>query len=101
MLSREDECSSDGLNQLQNRIIDASEHLLIAGDARYVDFVVTKQWMHTILWQISLSQGLLSFRSAVEAMKYSYPRRIMRDLLQYLPEINKNNFVAGGQDQVR
>lgn len=44
------------LYQLQTRISGAPENQLNARSARYIDFIVTKQWMRTILWQSSLSQ---------------------------------------------
>jgi hypothetical protein len=97
---RYEEGSFDAFHQLQDRISAASENLLDFASARYVDFVVTKHWMRIVLWQSALSQGLLSVRSAVNSMKYSYPGQIMRDLLRGLPGVGRATFVAGGQDQV-
>jgi hypothetical protein len=98
--SRNDDLSFRKFQRLQDQVSAVSETLLDFASVRYIDFVVTKQWMRTVVWQSALSQGHLSSSSAVESLKYSYPGQIMRDLIKCLPDICKATFVAGGQDQV-
>lgn len=98
--SQEGEESFDMFHTLQDRISAVSEGLLIYAGARYIDFIVTKHWMRIVLWQGALSKGLLSANATKDSMNYYFPGRVMRDLLQGLPQVNRETFVAGGQDQV-
>ncbi|TAQ86479.1 hypothetical protein B7494_g5193 [Chlorociboria aeruginascens] len=89
------EASLEQLQILQQRLTEAPDYLSDLGGTSYVDYIVTQQWMRTILWQKSMSQGYLSFNSAIECMRYNYPVRIMRDLLNSIPQIERETIVAG------
>ncbi|KAJ8604940.1 hypothetical protein MRB53_041616 [Persea americana] len=46
-----------------------------------VDLRTSQQWLRVMVWQLSISQRLLSFTAADEAMTFTYPIELSRELL--------------------
>ncbi|KAL9113352.1 MAG: hypothetical protein Q9227_002393 [Pyrenula ochraceoflavens] len=78
--SRND-CSSTWLAQMQERLFQALPHDLPTTDGQAADLRITQQWLRTMVWQLAITNGLLSSTSPDTSMTFTYPIVIARDLL--------------------
>ena len=74
-------CTSEWLAMLQNQLSDALPAYLQSTEIQAVDLQVSKQWLKTMVWQLSISHGFLSSASQEKSMNLRYPIEISRDLL--------------------
>ncbi|KAI9839132.1 MAG: hypothetical protein M1819_003125 [Sarea resinae] len=75
------DCSTGWLAQLQKQLADALPANLESTEGQAADLRTSQQWLRTMVWQLSTSNGYLSSTSTEESMRFSYPIEIARDLL--------------------
>ena len=67
--------------RLQPQLSDAVPAYLECTEAQAVEIRVTQQWLRAMVWQLCLSQGLVSDVSQETTMMFKFPIQISRDLL--------------------
>ncbi|PVH90109.1 hypothetical protein DM02DRAFT_472314, partial [Periconia macrospinosa] len=67
--------------QVQNQLSDALPPYFDCTESQAVELRVTQQWLRTMLWQLCVSQGLVSSVAADNSMTFKYPIEISRNLL--------------------
>ena len=75
--------------QLQSRLSEALPAYLECTEIQAVELRITQQWLRTMVWQMCVSQGLVSSVTTDSAMTFKYPIEISRDLLsmtQQMPQ---------------
>ncbi|CZR69006.1 related to C6 transcription factor [Phialocephala subalpina] len=73
------------------------KHLSVAQQA---DFLATKNWMQTLLWQQAMSRGFLSSSSECEFMTFRYPARVARESLMRIRLFSTGDLIPLGRDQL-
>jgi hypothetical protein len=77
------------ISQLQSRLSEALPTYLECTEIQAVELRITQQWLRTMVWQMCVSQGLVSSVTTDSAMTFKYPIEISRDLLsmtQQMPQ---------------
>jgi hypothetical protein len=74
-------CTTEFLQQLQQELSDALPQYLQSTESQAVDLRCSQQWLRTMVWQLSISHGLLSSTAADNAMSFQFPIEVSRDLL--------------------
>lgn len=74
-------CTTQWLVQLQQQLSDALPAYLQSTESQAVDLRCSQQWLKTMVWQLSISQGFLSSAAAENAMSFKFPIEIARDLV--------------------
>jgi len=74
-------CTTEWLASLQQQLSDALPVYLQSTESQAVDLRCSQQWLKTMVWQLSISQGFLSSAAAENAMSFRYPVQISRDLV--------------------
>ena len=69
------------ISQLQDQISEGIPSYLDCTEIQAVDIRITHQWLRTMVWQLCVSQGMISSVSTDSAMTFKYPMEISRDLL--------------------
>ena len=69
------------VSQLQDQLSEAMPSYLDCTEVQAVDLRISQQWLRTMVWQLCVSQGLVSSVSTDSAMTFKYPIEISRDLL--------------------
>ncbi|KAF2735153.1 hypothetical protein EJ04DRAFT_220935 [Polyplosphaeria fusca] len=82
--------------QLQNQLSDALPTYLECTEIQAVELRVTQQWLRTMVWQLSVSQGLVSSVATDSAMTFKYPIQISRDLLSMLQQFSQQALEVHG-----
>lgn len=67
--------------QVQNQLSEALPSYLDCTESQAVELRVTQQWLRTMLWQLCVSQSLVSSVATDDCMTFKYPIKISRDLL--------------------
>ncbi|KFY24620.1 hypothetical protein V491_02079 [Pseudogymnoascus sp. VKM F-3775] len=78
----------ESLAKLQDSLQHATPHMSETTEAQKADLLVSRQWLKTIVWQLCVSRGLLSSKSATECMSFHYPVTIAEEIIlasQLLP----------------
>jgi Fungal specific transcription factor domain len=86
--SRND-CSTAWLAQLQQQLSDALPTTLDSTETQAADIVTSQQWLRTMVWQLSITNGYLSSTSPDSSMTFKYPIEIAKDLIadvSHLPQ---------------
>lgn len=78
-----DDCCAEGIAEIQR-----------------VNIHVTQQWLHLLLWQVALRQGLLSSNSTSIPLTYRYPLILARNLCEHLSTTASEVMFAHGIDLV-
>ncbi|KAH8810700.1 hypothetical protein F5884DRAFT_780149 [Xylogone sp. PMI_703] len=73
--------SPQSLILLQNILECAIPNASARTQIQQADLLITRLWLKTIVWQLCVSKGFLSSKSATECMSFNYPVTIARDLL--------------------
>lgn len=73
-------CTTAWLAKLQQQLSEALPIYLQGTESQIVDLHISQQWLRTMVWQLSISQGFLSSTAADHALTFQYPIEISRDL---------------------
>ncbi|GAB7345155.1 hypothetical protein MBLNU457_3543t1 [Dothideomycetes sp. NU457] len=73
-------CTTEWLGMLQQQLSDALPTYLQSTETQAVDLQVSQQWLKTMIWQLSISNGFLSSASQNNSMSLAYPIEISREL---------------------
>jgi hypothetical protein len=82
--------------QLQNQLSEALPAYLDCTESQAVDLRVTQQWLRTMVWQLCVSQGLVSSVAADNAMTFKYPIEISRDMLSMTQQFSQHAMEVHG-----
>ncbi|KAL4931352.1 Zn(II)2Cys6 transcription factor [Aspergillus undulatus] len=69
-------------------------------DMQQADLVVTRQWMRTLLWQMAMSNCLLSSHASCPSLSLEMPLRLSNQLRQFLTKISQNTIQIHGSSIV-
>ncbi|KAL2826106.1 hypothetical protein BDW59DRAFT_145495 [Aspergillus cavernicola] len=65
-------------------------------DSQQADLVVTRQWMRTLLWQMAMSNCLLSSNASCPSLSLETPLRLSNQLRRFLTKISQNTIQIHG-----
>lgn len=86
--------------QLQNQLTEALPNYLECTESQAVDLRVSQQWLRTMLWQMCVSQGLVSSVAADPTLTFKYPIEISRDLLSMTHQFSQHAMEVHGMGLV-
>ncbi|KAF2271202.1 hypothetical protein CC78DRAFT_14020 [Lojkania enalia] len=78
----------DWIAQLQNQLADTLPSYLDCTEIQAVDLRISQLWLRTMVWQLCVSQGLVSSVTSDSAMTFKYPVEITRDLLSMIHQFS-------------
>ena len=84
------------LAQLQSQLSEVLPPYLECTEIQAVDLRVSQQWLRTMVWQLCVSQGLVSSVAADTGMTFKYPIEISRDLLSLTHQFSQQAMEAHG-----
>ncbi|KAI9769321.1 MAG: hypothetical protein M1839_003744 [Geoglossum umbratile] len=90
------DCSTAWLAELQKKLADAVPAGLKSPESQVADLKTSQQWLRTIVWQLSISNGHLSSSSADSSMTFKYPIEIARDLLAVTGQLSRQSMEVHG-----
>lgn len=82
--------------QLQSQLSEALPAYLECTEVQAVDLRITQQWLRTMVWQLSVSQGLVSTVAAESGMTFKYPIEVSRDLLSLTHQFSQQAMEVHG-----
>jgi hypothetical protein len=82
--------------QLQSQLSEALPAYLECTEIQAVELRITQQWLRTMVWQICVSQGLVSSVATDSAMTFKYPIEISRDLLSMTQQFSQQAMEVHG-----
>ncbi|PLB53876.1 hypothetical protein P170DRAFT_460195 [Aspergillus steynii IBT 23096] len=65
-------------------------------EIQQADLVITRQWMRTLLWQMAMSNCLLSSHASCPSLSLELPLRLSSQLRQFLTKISQNTIRVHG-----
>ncbi|PNS20459.1 Transcriptional activator protein acu-15 [Sphaceloma murrayae] len=74
-------CTTEWLIQLQQQLSSALPAYLQSTETQAVDLRVSQQWLKTMIWQLSISQGYLSSQAPDSSMTFNFPIELSRDMV--------------------
>ncbi|KAK3111103.1 hypothetical protein LTR53_013985 [Teratosphaeriaceae sp. CCFEE 6253] len=74
-------CTSQYLAQLQQQLSDALPVYLNSTESQAVDLRCSQQWLRMMVWQLSMNHGFLSSAAPNNAMSFTFPIEVSRDLV--------------------
>ena len=74
------DCSTAWLANLQQQLSDALPSNLNSTESQAADIRISQQWLRTMVWQLSITNGYLSSSSPDSSMTFKYPIEIAKDL---------------------
>ncbi|KAJ9292127.1 transcriptional regulator family: Fungal Specific TF [Paecilomyces variotii] len=80
-------CTAQWLVQLQQQLTDVLPEKLAGTESQVADLKTTQQWLHIVIWRVSMASGFLSSTSPHPAMRFTYPVDIARDLIEGTSDI--------------
>ncbi|KAL4779866.1 hypothetical protein BJX76DRAFT_339496 [Aspergillus varians] len=80
--------------ELDDELWDLEVSLLT--DIQQADLVITRQWMRTLLWQMAMSNCLLSSHASCPSLSLEMPLRLSNQLRQFLTKISQNTIQVHG-----
>lgn len=89
-------CTTEFLSQLQQELSDALPQYLQSTETQAVDLRCSQQWLRTMVWQLSISHGLLSSTATDNAMSFQFPIEISRDLLAATTQYSQQSMEIHG-----
>ncbi|MCJ1376176.1 hypothetical protein MMC20_007416 [Loxospora ochrophaea] len=90
------ECSTAWLAQLQRRLAEALPENLDCTESQASDLRTTQQWLRTIVWQLSITNGFLSSTSSDSSMTFGYPIDIAQDLASVSGQLTRHSMELHG-----
>lgn len=88
--------SPSWMAQLQNQLTEALPAYLDCTESQAADLRITQQWLRTMLWQLCVSQGLVSSMAADNTLTFKYPIEISRDLLSMTHQFSQHAMEVHG-----
>ncbi|KAF3935314.1 hypothetical protein ABW19_dt0206842 [Dactylella cylindrospora] len=92
--------SLERLQHLQDKLKDVHPHKTHTNEVQKADVLVTKHWMRTLIWQVSMQQGYLGGsggkRDDNEAMSLSFPLQVAEELLTTLSNVSRGAIESHG-----
>lgn len=82
--------------QLQNQLTDALPAYLDCTESQAVELRITQQWLRTMLWQLCVSQGLVSSVAVDNTRTFKYPIEVSRDLLSMTHQFSQHAMEVHG-----
>ncbi|KAL5444571.1 hypothetical protein PMIN07_000151 [Paraphaeosphaeria minitans] len=82
--------------QLQNQLTEALPAYLDCTESQATDLRITQQWLRTMLWQLCVSQGLVSSVTADNTRTFKYPIEVSRDLLSMTHQFSQHAMEVHG-----
>lgn len=82
--------------QIRTQLAEACPAYLDCTESQAADLRVTQQWLRMMLWQLCLSQGLVSSVAAETAMTFTYPIDISRELFSMTHQFSQHAMEAHG-----
>lgn len=74
-------CTTEWVTMLHKQLSDALPQFLRTTESQMVDLRTSQQWLRVMIWQLSISNRLLSSTADHETMTFQYPIDLSRDLL--------------------
>ena len=90
------DCSTPWLAHLQKQLTAALPTTLNVTDSQAADLRTTQQWLRTMVWQLSITNGYLSSTSSDSSMTFHYPIEIARDLVADLSSLPLSSMEVHG-----
>ncbi|KAH0551470.1 hypothetical protein GP486_007315, partial [Trichoglossum hirsutum] len=90
------DCSTAWLTQLQKKLANAVPEGLQSSESQVADLKTSQQWLRTVVWQLSISNGYLSSSSTDSSMTFKYPIEIARDLLAVTGQLSRQSMEVHG-----
>ena len=84
------------IGQLQSQLTEALPSYFDCTEAQAADLRITQQWLRTMLWQLCVSQGLVSSMAADNTLTFKYPIEISRDLLSMTNQFSQHAMEVHG-----
>ena len=69
------------LARLQQQLSEALPVYLEGTEAQVVDLRISQQWLRTMVWQVAMSYGFLSSTAAENALTFTYPIEVSREVI--------------------
>ncbi|KAJ5779142.1 hypothetical protein N7457_006862 [Penicillium paradoxum] len=69
-------------------------------ELQQADLVITRQWMRTLLWQMAMSNCLLSSHASCPSLELDMPLRLSSQLRQFLTKISQNMIRVHGSSMI-
>ncbi|KAJ5823111.1 hypothetical protein N7447_005451 [Penicillium robsamsonii] len=69
-------------------------------ELQQADLVITRQWMRTLLWQMAMSNCLLSSHASCPSLELEMPLRLSSQLRQFLTKISQNTIRMHGSSMI-
>ncbi len=91
-----DGCSAECLAQLQQQLEKALPTCLDGTETQAADLRTSQQWLRTMVWQLSISNGHLSSSSTQPSMTFKYPVEIARDLATATGKLSQQSMEVHG-----
>ncbi|KAB8261664.1 hypothetical protein BDV32DRAFT_121253 [Aspergillus pseudonomiae] len=90
--------SAKWVEQKHRELDDARWELEVSmlSETQQADLVITRQWMRTLLWQMAMSNCLLSSRPLCPSLSLELPLRLSSQLRQFLTKISQNTIRVHG-----
>ncbi|OGM49554.1 maltase [Aspergillus bombycis] len=90
--------SAKWVEQKHRELDDARWELEVSmlSETQQADLVITRQWMRTLLWQMAMSNWLLSSRPLCPSLSLELPLRLSSQLRQFLTKISQNTIRVHG-----
>ena len=94
-------CTSHYLAQLQQQLTDALPDYLNSTESQAADLRCSQQWLRMMVWQLSMSHGFLSSAAADNAMSFTFPIEVSRDLVAISGQCSQQSMEVHGIGLVR
>ncbi|KAJ6089955.1 hypothetical protein N7467_005171 [Penicillium canescens] len=69
-------------------------------ELQQADLVVTRQWMRTLLWQMAMSNCLLSSHASCPSLELEMPLQLSSQLRRFLTKISQNTIRVHGSSMI-
>ncbi|MCJ1465560.1 hypothetical protein MMC07_004178 [Pseudocyphellaria aurata] len=90
------DCSTVWLAQLQRQLTQALPVYLDVAESQAVDLRTSQQWLRTMVWQLSITNGYLSSSSSDSSMTFGYPIEIAKDLVSVIGDFSTHSMEVHG-----
>ncbi|KAI9817848.1 MAG: hypothetical protein M1827_000967 [Pycnora praestabilis] len=90
------DCSTAWLAQLQTQLADALPRDLEGTESQAADLRTSQQWLRTMVWQLSITNGYLSSTSTDAALTFKYPIEISRGLVTVTSQFSQHSMEVHG-----
>ncbi|KAF2109239.1 hypothetical protein BDV96DRAFT_242575 [Lophiotrema nucula] len=88
--------NSGWIAQIQSQLSEALPAYLECTEIQAVELRITQQWLRTMVWQLCVSQGMVSSVATDSAMTFKYPIEVSRDLLSMIHQFSQQAMEVHG-----